>query len=550
MQGRGRGRPDGTAGYRSKAAAAATGARAMWFWKSCKDLSDVDPAAWQAYLASESAELEAARERGDAAVNLGKYTVHIAALMQICNKDKSRQRRVIRAVGVRDLTSAEGQQALARTFAGPAPSGAAHAAVRSRSRGGPAASATSGAAAHGSAVAAAARRSSVAPPPAESAAEWYFNSGGDGMSASVESPWQPYTVAESQKLEKAFQTGAAVAVLNSYVVYFAVMIQTRAADASRQRRVIRTVGTFRSPEWREQFADYARRYKTTTAGRKVTTQFPVGQLTGLEEGMQVESKDVHGTWWRIHILAASADGTHPAMVYDRIGTLWEGVHIANCRPIGAGAATLQAPVAAASTPAGWDTQEGNLLLVELPPTSEEYNAVAARQLFSLVKAKNITVSRIQNHMLHKRFMAEAQIMAEWNGAPPAERLLWHGTGENHPKMVYNGQDGFDTRFCTGGMWGRATYFAELARYSDSYAHKEGPNKMLILAQVLVGDSVKLDPDRSLCMPPEKPAADCPAGKAEVMRYDSVNGVALDTTVYMVYANGRAYPKYLVQYTTG
>eukprot|EP01062_Namystynia_karyoxenos_P060179 TRINITY_DN516_c0_g1_i7.p1 TRINITY_DN516_c0_g1~~TRINITY_DN516_c0_g1_i7.p1 ORF type:complete len:725 (+),score=164.92 TRINITY_DN516_c0_g1_i7:78-2177(+) len=581
-----------------------------WFWKSKNGLDNTDPAAWRAYPEADCRKLEAAHDRGEQAVDLGDYTVRIAYRIQVSNADRSAQRRVVRAV--KDLTSAEGQKALAehaRTFAGPAPRGGS-AAHRSRTASGTGAKAMGWAGVHRKSGAAAARSRSVAQP---SAVEWYFKSGRDRMGVSMESPWKPYSPEESQKLEEAFQSGAAVAEVSSYVVYLAVMIQTQAADASRQRRVIRTVGAFGSPECRAQFVDYARKYKAPTAGgvvyfcpkehvlhhwravpghtcdacqsrlregaevlrcaacdwdyccsnrRGATTKSPAAQLTRLEEGMQVECRDGHGEWWRIHVMTANADGTYRVMVYDGRGTVWEQVHIADCRPIGGGeqppsppAAAPQAPVSAASPDGcaeGWDAQDEslNLLLVELPPTSEEYKSVAARLLCSLKKATGVTITRIQNRMLHMKYTAETQIMAKWKGADPAERLLWHGTRGNHPKMIYNGQDGFDMRFSPGGLWGQATYFAERAAYSDGYVYQEGPKKMLILAQVLVGDSVKLDPDPQLRLPPEKSDSAADGGKAEVTRYDSVNGVTKGTTVYMVYANGRAYPRYLVQYTTG
>ena len=41
--------------------------------------------------------------------------------------------------------------------------------------------------------------------------------------------------------------------------------------------------------------------------------------------------------------------------------------------------------------------------------------------------------------------------------------MFHGTAQTPPHMIYNGQEGFDMRFCNKGMWGIASYFAEQAR---------------------------------------------------------------------------------------
>jgi hypothetical protein len=51
-------------------------------------------------------------------------------------------------------------------------------------------------------------------------------------------------------------------------------------------------------------------------------------------------------------------------------------------------------------------------------------------------------------------------------ATPDVRHLWHGTGSNHPAVVYEGLDGFDMRYSQSGMWGRAIYFATTSAYSN------------------------------------------------------------------------------------
>jgi hypothetical protein len=47
-------------------------------------------------------------------------------------------------------------------------------------------------------------------------------------------------------------------------------------------------------------------------------------------------------------------------------------------------------------------------------------------------------------------------------------------------------------------------------------------------------------DDSLVKPPDKPSGG---------RYDTVSGDTNGSKVYIVYENGRAYPEYLVTYTT-
>jgi len=90
------------------------------------------------------------------------------------------------------------------------------------------------------------------------------------------------------------------------------------------------------------------------------------------------------------------------------------------------------------------------------------------------------------------------------------------------------------------MWGKAIYFAEKSSYSDNYAFKtkEGYRQMF-LADVILGDCVNLNTDKTLITPP------CVKGTSKM--YDSVAGVTKDTNVFMVYANKKAYPSYLITY---
>jgi len=41
-------------------------------------------------------------------------------------------------------------------------------------------------------------------------------------------------------------------------------------------------------------------------------------------------------------------------------------------------------------------------------------------------------------------------------------MLWHGTRGTDPKMIYDGEVGFDMNFSNKGYWGIALYFAKNA----------------------------------------------------------------------------------------
>jgi len=129
------------------------------------------------------------------------------------------------------------------------------------------------------------------------------------------------------------------------------------------------------------------------------------------------------------------------------------------------------------------------------------------------------------------------------------RLLWHGTNKTEPHIIYNGEKGFMIQHASEGYWGVGTYFAERACYSHFYAYnvKDQPGyRQLFLAEVIVGESIFLKPDRGLRVPPIKPNR---TGSTDIAveRYDSVEGVTGGSRVWIVYENNRGYPTYLVTY---
>ena len=130
-----------------------------------------------------------------------------------------------------------------------------------------------------------------------------------------------------------------------------------------------------------------------------------------------------------------------------------------------------------------------------------------------------------------------------------EKELFHGTRQNDPKLIYDGEDGFDMRFSSQGMWGQANYFAVNASYSDrGYAYRRSDGlKEIFLAKVLTGDSYECASNNSLRLPPEKPVGRMGTLNFSKTRYDTVTGTTGDSRVYMTYDNEKAYPAYLIQY---
>jgi hypothetical protein len=74
-----------------------------------------------------------------------------------------------------------------------------------------------------------------------------------------------------------------------------------------------------------------------------------------------------------------------------------------------------------------------------------------------------TIERIQAKKMFEKYAMFRDIIASKNKGNPNELFLFHGTSGTSPSVIYEGEGGFDMRFCSAGMWGVATYFAVNAR---------------------------------------------------------------------------------------
>ena len=71
-------------------------------------------------------------------------------------------------------------------------------------------------------------------------------------------------------------------------------------------------------------------------------------------------------------------------------------------------------------------------------------------------------------------------------------MLWHGTRLNDPKFIYEGNEGFDMKFSSEGLWGRGLYFADKASYGNSYSHvNTDGSKGIFLARVNLGEVAEI-----------------------------------------------------------
>ena len=201
-------------------------------------------------------------------------------------------------------------------------------------------------------------------------------------------------------------------------------------------------------------------------------------------------------------------------------------------------------------PEEWESraQSNNLELFPVDSGSPEWHKVVGNFNTTLPNSV-IKVTRIQNKWLWERYAQHKQRLAFKNNGNVNEKELFHGTSHNDPRLIYEGEDGFDMRFCVQGMWGLANYFAVNASYSNSYAYTRSyGSREMFMVKVLTGDSYRCDSNRSLRMPPEKPGTGGGQLRFATVRYDTVTGETAGSQVFMTYDNDKAYPAYLIQYS--
>ena len=205
-------------------------------------------------------------------------------------------------------------------------------------------------------------------------------------------------------------------------------------------------------------------------------------------------------------------------------------------------------------PPEWDSMSKTeqVKIVNLEPGSADYRHVCSLFCQTLLTEENILgIQRVQNKLLWDRYVQTKRELHKKNAGIINEMELFHGTRDKRPQVICESEDGFDVRLSSDGMWGRASYFAVNASYSDSYAYHNAVKQTnkLILVKVLTGDSYSCEPDSSLRRPPvKKSSGRCNIGQIQEVKYDSVNGTTNGSQVYMTYDSKFSYPAYIITYT--
>ena len=194
----------------------------------------------------------------------------------------------------------------------------------------------------------------------------------------------------------------------------------------------------------------------------------------------------------------------------------------------------------------------NDALVRISPSTPEYKE--ALRMFKKTSSKTVVrIERIQNAFLWRRYLMRKMTMISKNanvkdGITNA-RLLFHGTRRTDPSLIWDGLNasGFDPRLGQG-YYGVGGYFAQNARYSESYEFKVPGTtlRQMFLATVLTGvfKDYGVKTEKNLKRAPELPRSH----PNHPGLYDSVKGGPHSGSfMYIVYSSDQAYPLYLYTY---
>uniref|UniRef100_A0A3Q3EWZ7 Poly [ADP-ribose] polymerase n=1 Tax=Labrus bergylta TaxID=56723 RepID=A0A3Q3EWZ7_9LABR len=172
--------------------------------------------------------------------------------------------------------------------------------------------------------------------------------------------------------------------------------------------------------------------------------------------------------------------------------------------------------------------------------SEEYNMIEMSFKKTMSGSKIHSIKRIQNPSLWRVFQWQKDQMKKRNGGKVVnEQNLFHGTDESLIEAICD--QNFDWRVCGahGTSYGKGSYFAKDASYSDTYVkvnrHKK---KTMFVALVLVGEYTR--GSSSYVRPPPKRD-----GKT---LYDSCVDRERNPSIYVIFEKHQIYPGYLIEYS--
>ncbi|XP_053407795.1 protein mono-ADP-ribosyltransferase PARP14-like [Mercenaria mercenaria] len=195
-------------------------------------------------------------------------------------------------------------------------------------------------------------------------------------------------------------------------------------------------------------------------------------------------------------------------------------------------------------PALWADMTGNLRVVVVPTSSQEYQDVSQQFVASAGAGFTVVkVERVQNKTLWAQYQAKKKQLDDQN--PPNttnERLLWHGTAMETVDNI--NAHGFNRSYCgkNATMYGDGVYFAVSAQYScrNTYSRPDPSGvKRMYYCRVLTGEFTQ--GKQGMRVPPNK------GGTGSTALYDSVVDRPGSPGMYIIFHDTQAYPEYLVSF---
>ncbi|XP_064369975.1 protein mono-ADP-ribosyltransferase PARP12-like isoform X1 [Dromaius novaehollandiae] len=194
-----------------------------------------------------------------------------------------------------------------------------------------------------------------------------------------------------------------------------------------------------------------------------------------------------------------------------------------------------------SVPAHWDKSalpELGFKLIELDSSSDEYKKVQVDFQRTMPKTIIQKIHRVQNPSLWELYQWQKEQMQKSNGGKAVdERFLFHGTSKKHIDAIC--QQNFDWRICGlhGTVYGKGSYFARDASYSNNYCTEDAHIKSMFLARVLVGEFTL---GRSSYVRP-------PLKDSQNSFYDSCVNSTSNPSIFVIFEKHQIYPEYLIEY---
>ena len=203
------------------------------------------------------------------------------------------------------------------------------------------------------------------------------------------------------------------------------------------------------------------------------------------------------------------------------------------------------------TPPEWQPQLSTTEVYPVFQGTPEWNKIELKFKATMPVSQIAAISRIQNTWLWGKYCNQRERLSTQHGESVCEIELFHGTRGNDPKLIYEGEHGFDLRNKGRRLSGQVNCFATDASYSDTYSYMTTDSfKEILLVKVLISDSHRCDPVTTSTDPPVQPTRQgSESGVNPQLEYNTmVTGETGGSQVFMTYDKDKAYPAYLIKYS--